>query len=269
LKSGRAAGLLLSALLALVPSGGAQAGPDSGPEARLLLRFVEDGAVVPEAWIEGGISWEGFAGGNDVQFRPNVAFRYGRDVEAGLMASVQHRSRDAGAVLYGSVADEGVSTTGLGDLVLYGKYRVLRAPIELAVGATCTLPLADGGSGLTSGAVQGSGFVGLRKRMSALTLAGHAGFALSEAARYGEEAEGRLTATAGIGALFPLAPMWVLVTEIDYAGAEFEGDGSIARGLIGLDWRPMSNMLVRGGLAAGLSDAAPDVTALTSVVFDF
>jgi len=269
LKPGRAVPVLLLLLTHTPMTDSRASTANSGDDARLLLRFVEDGAVVQKAWVEFGLSWERFEGGNDGQFRPNIAFRYGRDVEAGLVSPVLHRSRQAGADLYGSEVGESVSATGLGDLVIYGKYRVLRSPLELSVGATCSLPLADGDSGLTSGAVQGSGFVGLRKRFSALTLAGHLGFAVSEDPRYGARAEGLRSATAGMGALFPLTSMWVVVTEIDYAGAEFEGEGFSSRGLIGLDWRPMSNMVVRGGVGAGLSDAAPGVFGLASLVFDF
>jgi hypothetical protein len=259
---------LVSMALALA-SGVAWAGPSgSAADARLLLRFAEDGAVVRQAWTEAGFSWDRFAGGKDARFIANVAFRYGRDVEAGMVVPVLHRSRSADDLLFGSEVDEGFSTTGFGDLVLYGKYRVVRSPFDLTVGATCVLPLADGDSGLTSGALQGSGFVGLRKRFSAVTLAGHAGFTVSEDARYGEKAEGLVAATLGFGALVPIAPMWVLVTELDYAGAEFEADGVSSRALLGLDWRPMSTLVVRGGVGAGLSDAAPDVFAIASVAFD-
>jgi hypothetical protein len=269
LKPARAAGVLITVLVVQAPAAGAWAAPPgAAADARLLLRFVEDGAVVRNAWLEGALSWEDVAGGGDVRFRPNVAFRYGRDVEAGFVMSLLHRSREAGSFLHGSVVQEDQSSTGLGDLVLYGKYRVLRSPVELSLGATCTVPLAHADSGLTSGAVQGSGFVGLRRRWSALTIAGHVGLARSEAARSGDGAEGRLSGTAGIGVLFPLAPMWVLVAELDHAGPEFEGDGSVSRLLVGLDWRPLANMVVRGGVGAGLSDAAPDATGLASLVFD-
>jgi hypothetical protein len=266
----RRAGVALLPLLLLALAGDAQAGGTGGTtDARLMLRFVEDGAVVRKLWAEGGLSWERFAGGTDLRFRPNVAFRYGRDVEAGLVVPVLRRTRSEGDVLYGSEVDDNLSSTGLGDLVLYGKYRVLRSPFELSVGATCSLPLAHGDSGLTSGAVGGSGFAGMRKRFSALTIAGHVGFAITEEARFGQNAEGRLSGTAGFGVLIPLAPMWVLLTELDVAGAAFEGDGASSRVLLGLDWRPMSNMVFRGGIGTGLTDSAPGAIGLASLVFDF
>ena len=269
LKPRRAAPALLPLLVVALAAADAQAGSaGEATDPRLMLRFVEDGAVVRRLWAEGGLSWERVTGGTDLQFRPNVAFRYGRDVEAGLVAPVLRRTRSGSSMLYGSEVDESLSSTGLGDLVLYGKYRVLRSPFELSVGATCSLPLAHGDSGLTSGAVQGSGFAGLRKRFSSLTLAGHVGFAVTEEARFGQGAEGRLSATAGLGVLVPLAPMWVLLTELDYAGAQFEGDGAYSRVLLGLDWRPMSNMAVRGGVGTGLTDAAPEAIGLASLVFD-
>ena len=265
---GAGAALLAIALLALAAADAQASGAGDPTDARLMLRFVEDGAVVRKLWAEGGLSWERVAGGTDLQFRPNVAFRFGRDVEAGLVAPVLSRTRSESDVLYGSELDDSLSSTGFGDLVLYGKYRVLRSPFELSVGATCSLPLANGDSGLTSGAVQGSGFAGLRKRFSALTIAGHVGFAVTEEARFGQDADGRLSGTAGVGVLVPLAPMWVLITEVDYAGAEFEGDGASSRVLLGLDWRPMSNMVFRGGIGTGLTDGAPEAIGLASLVFD-
>ena len=240
-----------------------------GGDHRLLLSFVEDGAIVHKAWFEAGARWDRFADGDDGSGMVTAAFRYGRDVEAGLIAGVRHRSRDAGAVLYGSTVAESFSATGLWDLLVYGKYRVLRSPIELAVGAALVIPLAHGDSGLTSGALQGEGFAALRKSFTRGSLIGHAGIATAGAARQGSEADGRSAIAAGVGGLIPMAPLWVFIAEVDYDGAGFEGDGSSTRGLVGVDWRPTENVVARGGVAAGLSDGAPNIVALVSMAFGF
>ena len=141
--------------------------------------------------------------------------------------------------------------------------------MELAVGGSVVAPLADGQGGLTSGAVLGRGFVGMRKNFPDLTLAGHVGFSLAEDARFGDRAEGRMVATAGVGTLLPLSRIWMLLAEFDYSGGQFEGEPSVARGLAGLDWRPFGSLVVRGGLAAGLSDGAPRWSGVGSVVFHY
>lgn len=268
MKPGRAALSLALALLAAPHRLCAETTPIGG-DHRLLLQFVEDGAVVQRIWLEVAAQYDLFQDGEDARFATNVAFRYGRDVEAGFVVSGLHRSREEGADLYGSTVGDSFSTTGFGDFVLYGKYRVIRSPFDLGVGAKVSVPLADSQTGLTSGAVLGSGFVGMRKSFASFTLVGHAGFVVPDESHYGDDAPGRWSATAGVGALVPITRLWVLIAEVDYDGARFDQEDASARALVGLDWRPAESMAVRGGVAAGLTDAGPRVSGVASFVFHY
>jgi hypothetical protein len=243
------------------------AAPPLNGDYRLLLSFPEDGAIVQKGFFEAGGRFDDDTTGDDIVGGVTVAVRYGRDVEAGLFLGAIHRTRDAGAELFGTTLTEPLSTTGPADLSLYGKYRILRSPLDVAVGGLVDLPLADGNSGITSGAASGQGFVGLRKAFSSLTLAGHAGIGTAEKARFGEDAPGTTFVSAGTGLLIPLAPLWVLITEVDYEGNRFEGEGASAQALVGLDWRPTENFIVRGGISFGLTEAAPDVSLAASLAF--
>lgn len=260
-------GAALLAVLLSAPGWADAATPPMNGDYRLLLAFPEDGAIVQKGFFEAGGRFDDDTTGDDIVGGVTVAVRYGRDVEAGLFLGAIHRTRDAGADLFGTTLTEPISTTGMADLSLYGKYRILRSPLDVAVGAVLDLPLADGHSGVTSGAASGQGFVGLRKAFSSLTLAGHVGIGTAEKARFGDGASESTFMSAGVGLLIPLAPLWVLITEADYEGNHFEGEGASARGLVGLDWRPTENFIVRGGIAVGLTDAAPDLSLAASLVF--
>jgi hypothetical protein len=244
--------------------------PPLSGDHRLTLAFVEDGAVVSKAWFEMGAAAARDDGGDDFGAFVLAAFRYGRDVEAGVRVGLLHRERDAGSDLYGSTLAESFSQTGASDLMVYGKYRVLRSPIDLAVGASVDLPLSGDESGLTSGAVQGRGFAALRGRLSGGgAIVGHAGLAISGDARFGDGAAGRTAAMAGVGLLQPISRIWTFTGEVDYQGARFDGTAAASTVLAGLDWRPTDNIVARGGLAAGLTEGAPAISTVLSFVFYF
>jgi hypothetical protein len=262
------------ACLLIVVIGGALPLPAATPplsgDHRLMLSFVEDGALVSKAWFEAGAEAARDDGGDDFGMYVMAAFRYGRDVEAGVRTGALHRERDAGSDLYGTTLADSFSKTGAADLTLYGKYRVLRSPIDLAVGASVDLPLSGDDTGLTSGAVWGRGFVALRGPLSGGgAIVGHAGLANSGDAHFGDGATGRTAAIAGVGLLQPLTRIWTFSGEIDYQGALFDGTEAATRVAAGLDWRPTENIAARGGLAAGLTEGAPSISGVLSCAFYF
>lgn len=236
---------------------------------RLLGAFVEDGAIVKKGWLEAAARYSRFAGGRDVTGTITAAFRFGRDVEAGLVLGVLDRTRDAGSNLFGAPLTTPVDGTGFADAQIYAKYRVLRSPFEMAIGATTTIPMADEGRALGPGTAQSSAFVGLRKSFSAATLVWSLGVAGHDDSRAPGGAEGHETGQFGAGLLVPLSYEWIFLGEINYRGSAYGRDGNDLRALAGLDWRPADNVVLRGGLGAGLSDAAPDLSATLSAAFHF
>lgn len=257
------------ALWMIAPAVEAGIHPVSGNH-RLLDRFVEDGAIVPRGWIELRAAYADYQqGGRDLAAGAIAAFRFGRDVEAGFIGGVIDRRRSAGTPLFGAPLPRDVDGAGLADLALYGKYRVFSGPLDLAVGGRVIVPLADEEAGRGPGVFQYEAFTGMRKTWPRVTLIGSAGVAGRGDSKSPGTAEGRSSVKLGLGTLVPLSLLWTMMGEVAYESARFEGEGSNARVLVGLDWRPTKFLAARGGAGAGLTDGAADFTAVLSVVMLF
>jgi hypothetical protein len=240
-----------------------------GGDHRLLQHFVEDAGIVHKAWFEVAARYDGFGSGRDLTAAVDLAFRLGRDVEAGLQSGFIARKRDPGESLYGSVLASPIDTTGLFDPTVYGKYRILRSPFELAVGAAATIPMADEDSGRGPGNFRYEGFIAARRSYSRATLVWNAGWTDRSDAKGPVGARGRNALRAGAGVLVPLSYEWTFVGEIGYDPARYRGDGDESWALAGLDWRPTGNVVVRGGVRRGWSEVAPSFAAILSAAFHF
>jgi hypothetical protein len=239
-----------------------------GRDHRLLLGFIEDGAIVGRGWFEASFSASDSGAGWDGWGRALVALRYGRDVEAGVVLGGLHRERHEGAPLYGGTVDDAFSRTGAADAVVYGKYRVLRGTVDLALGASASIPVAGDESGLTSGAMEVRGFAGARGALpGGSALIGHVGFATAGASGY-SGAPGGTAWRGGIGALVPVARIWTVILEAEFEGGLYSGQDSGTAALAGLDWRPTENIVVRGGVGGGWGRAA-DVTGIVAAAFRY
>jgi len=265
-RAGVVAGIAVGALAFFPPA--ATAAPQGG-EDRLLLTFIEDGALIDKAWIEfAGVAREADEG-RDLGLSLRAAFRYGRDAEAGVDLTFLNRQRDAGAPLYGAAVVDPFEHTGVSDPIVYGKYRLLRGACDLAIGARASIPVAPDDSGLTSGAWEGRGFVAFRGAWRQAALIGHLGIGVSSDAHYEEGAAGRTFATASIGSVVALSRLWNLLAEISFEGARFGGEEERGRGLVGLDWHPTVNIRVRGGVGSGWGSESGAFSGIAAMAFHF
>ena len=256
-------------LWAIVPAVDAGIHPVSGNH-RLFDRFVEDGAIVRRGWIELRAAYADYPKGDrDFAAGTVVAFRFGRNVEAGFLGGGLDRRRSAGAPLFGVPLPEEIDGAGLADLAVYGKYRVVRGPLDLAVGGRVTIPLGDENEGRGPGVFQYEAFTGVRKTLPRVTVVGSAGVAGREDSTSAGSAEGRTSLKLGMGALIPLSLLWTMTAEVAYESARFEGEDPETWMLIGLDWRPTKFMAARGGAGAGLTDGAADFRTILSLVMLF
>ena len=258
----------LALALLISPAGASAAGPPGGHD-RLLVSFAEDAALVDKAWIEFGALARAADEGDDFGLGLRAAFRYGRDVEAGIETVLLDREREAGAPLFGVEVPTSFGHTGAADPTIYGKYRLLRGACDLSLGARVSIPLAPHDSGLTSGAVEGRGFVAFRGAWRRAALIGHLGIGASEDGRYEQGAQGKTFATGSLGAVVGLARLWNLTAEVDYEGGRFEGEEERGRGLVGLDWHPAVNLRVRGGLGSGWGRETGAILGQAALVFHF
>ena len=261
----RCAGALALLLAATTPARALEMTGDH----RLIRRFVEDAGLVQKVWL--GVTGEYVAptGGREMLATMLAAFRVGRDVEVGARAGFISRRRNAGETIFGSPLASSIDGAGIADMMIFGKYRVLRGPFEMALGASATLPLADDERGLGPGNVQGRGFAAFRKNLRPATLVFNLGATDRSASRGQSEARGRVAAALGAGILVPLSYDWTFLSELTYDGVRYDGGRSDGRFLAGLDWRPTPNIVFRGSLARGLPGGAPPYAATLTAAFRF
>jgi hypothetical protein len=264
----------LGILVCLTTSTAAMAQPASSSsridsENRLLLRFVEDAAIVPSFWFEGqarlDVNTPAFdskrgAGESDLLVvGPVFAFNVAEDYEFGGRLGVAFRDPDPGG-----------SDTGLNDMDIWGKLSVVSDPVEVALGILVQLPTGDEEKFLGTGETTVEFFAAARKNFSGMSLAGNLGVRVNQDADFdGIELEGRNSLMAGAALLFPLGQRLVFSLEWALETERFDGLKNDSRLLGGLDYALNDSLVVRGGLVAGLSDGAPDAGAIGSVVWLF
>jgi len=258
----------IAAAALLPPAAPDAAAAPPGGEDRLLVGFIEDGALINQAWIEFAGTLRDAEDGRDLGLGVRAAFRYGRDAEAGFDLAVLNRERDEGALLYGSPVPDRFEHTGAADPVVYGKYRLVRGACDLALGARASLPLAPHDSGLTSGAWEGRGFVAFRGAWRQAAFVGHLGLGVSGDAQYEDGAEGGTFSTGSIGAVVAVARLWNLLAEFNFEGARFRGEEERGRGLVGIDWQPTRNLRVRGGIGSGWGGESGTISGIAAFVFN-
>jgi len=240
-----------------------------GGDERLFLGFVEDAAIVRKGWLEMAARYEEYDDGRDLAIDINTAFRLGRDVEVGVLGGALDRARDAGADLNGAALASDLRASGLQDPRLYGKFRFLRGPFEMAAGAGVSLPVTDENRGLGPGVARYEAFLGLRRSFATAAIVGSLGMTTQDDDPDSGGAAGRRAGLVGAGVLVPMRGDWMFVGELRYVGSHYQGGEDDARLLAGLDWRPTDRMIIRGAVAAGLRDGAPPFGAVFAGVFHF
>jgi len=240
----------------------APATPAAAPNAhRFFLSIAEDAAVVRSQWWEGDLV---YTDGDLVDWfvaRGVVAFQPWKNVEVG------------GRVGFGS--SDGPSGfpdgTGATDLDAWGKYRwSLGGGTEVAAGALLTVPTGDDTAGLGRDAFDVEGFGSIRHAFSKVIAAGHFGFRLNGDGSVGGNAySGKTQAFFGGGAIVPLSSELSLVGEAVFRSEWADGGDPDYRILGGVNWRVAQGGMLRGSVAIGLSDGAPDLELTAGYAFTF
>jgi hypothetical protein len=231
---------------------------------RLFLSFIEDATMVDRQWWE--IQGE-FSDGDVIDsslLRGVVVFQPWNDVELG--ARLGFGNTDTPRPL-----PEGRGAT---DMDLFGKYYLdnPEGKVDLAVGVQLRVPTGDNTSGLGFDAFALGFFGSLRWRISDLvTLSGNAGFQINEDGETlgGPELDGKTSERLGAGVIFHLSKRLNLLGEWSWAGERFEGTDNDSRLLAGVNWRMGRIGVLRGAVAGGVSDGAPDTQFLVAYAWQF
>ena len=279
--------LLLAAIAAGAPTAfGADAEPapaqpatqSTAPEIsdRLFLAFAQDAALVKSQWWEGQIEYSDASKGAPadalilrgvVAFRPVKTLEVGGSFGLGTTNSTQGRPDGTGAT----------------DLETYGKWVFPDgAPnTDFAVGVLVTIPTGDDTAGLGYNSFATQAFGGVRYRLENIVMLGaHIGACLNgDGAYQGVDLDGKPSFEIGFSALFPLANQVSLVAEVQTQTARFDNTNPPPNNLVGaeaatsilggINWRAFGRGMLRADISFGLTEGAPDFTALMSYAYTF
>jgi hypothetical protein len=247
---------LVACLLAVPLSASAQ------ESDRLFLSFIEDAALVNEQWWEGQLEFENFDSVDTTILRGVVAFQPWKNIELG--GRVGFGDADVDAPFAGG--------SGATDLEAYAKYRFGegKGQTRWAVGSTLTVPTGDDSAGLGTDAWALSLFGAFRYYLQDVIISTHAGFQFNgDGSILGFDLDGDDSILIGGAAIVPLSDQVNLVGELDYQSGRFVGAGSETSLLGGINWRVSNRGIIRGAIAVGLSDDAPDAQIIGAYAFTF
>lgn len=229
---------------------------------RLFLGFIEDTALVNKQWWEGQVDYADGDNLDQTHLRLVTAFRPVSRLEIG------------GTLAYGWSSNSGPlpSGSGLSDMNVWGKWNfgTVGGATEFGAGGIVTVPTGDDGVGLGYDAFALEGFGALRHRVNDWILSARVGLQFNADGRiFGTDLDGKTSAVIGAGALWGVSTRVSLVGELGIRTERFENTDSDARILAGINWRPANQGVVRGAIAIGLTDGAPNFQVLGGYAYTF
>lgn len=251
-----------SLLLLLVPTFAFAQGANFMDSVRPFMSFIEDAAVAEKMYGEGQFQYADFEGGSSISVGAQGAYRVMPLMEAGARVG------------FASISPEqGDGESGLVDVDVYGRYTVSEGPaVRIAVGGLLNLPV--GSDKIGEGTFDFQGFGAVRYAMTKGVILGHFGLRINgdsevETAYGTFDVEREMQILFGGGILYPLSQMATLTGEFDFESAEFDGGDSSLQLTPGIDYQLASGLKIRGALALGLSDGAPDMVLMAGVAKNF
>ena len=86
---------------------------------------------------------------------------------------------------------------------------------------------------------------------------------------YDPDLDGELSVNTGIGVIVPVSDRLSVVGEIGLESERFDGGEADSRILGGVNWRVGNQATLRGAVAFGLDDGAPDTQLLAGYAYHF
>ncbi len=259
---------LLCAVLILVFSSVLGLAREPNGNDRFLDAFLEDGEVLVDNWLEGRVRLNHFSGGDSVSVGPILAFNVAHDFELGLAVDFLFIDPDGAG-----------SESGLSDLTLFGKVRLIEKPFVVSVGTVFSLPTGDEDDGLGSGEIDMEFFGAIRRSYENVAFTAHAGFRVNQdvdvavgqggfVSDLNGRSEGEVSYLGGAGLLFTSSEHWSYQVEVAFESGRYEGHDSSVRLTPGVSYHA-KRAIYRSGLMIGLSDGAPDWALLGGAVLTF
>ncbi len=229
---------------------------------RLFLSFVEDTALVGRWRFEDLIDLDS----DDryvSSFLAALQLRQLPQVEIGGRLGLGSRDLPVGFP----------DNSGLTDLDLWAKYDIgptLRGQVHFSAGALMSWPVGDEESGNGLDAYRIKLFGAGRRSVPWGAVSFHAGIRLNgDGESLGVPLDGRTSVAVGAALIAPVTAVVSVIGEGTFESESYEGVGTAGRVLGGVNWNVAGSWIVRGALAFGFGDGAPDTQFIAGLATDF
>ena len=230
---------------------------------RLFLGFAEETAVIHTQWWEGQLE---LTDGDPID-----------TIVARLVMALEPRPHlEFGARVGFGTSDipplPSLEGSGATDLDLWGKYDfgLVGKSTQLGAGGLVTIPTGDNTAGLGNDAFDFELFGSARHQAKRAVFAGQIGLRFNGDGNVaGQDYSGATSGFLGGAVILPLSEQLSLIGELRYEGERIDDGDSDFRVLGGVNWRAFQRGVVRGAVAFGLSDGAPDAQFVAGYAYTF
>ena len=247
---------------------------------RLFQQFFEDAAITSQWWgVEariqnGAVPPIQNADGRSIS--PVIAISPVRNLELGGRVSWLHYNLDhAITVPAGSGTRTIDGNSGATDIEFFGKYRVMLEPVQLAFGASVTLPTGSKDDGLGTGKVVPMVFGAVRKELGNYIAVAHLGLRFNpDVDLLSTHLNGKTSTSIGGGIIAKVSTSFNWTGEVTVESERFSDApglpaASDIRATAGAQWLFAKHHILRAALSAGLSDGAPSYELIGGYAYWF
>jgi hypothetical protein len=231
---------------------------------RLFISFVEDLPVVEHYRAELRLDFDDF---------DNFDVSTGKAVGAIQLSGLPDVELGA-SIGFGESDIRGAdsSESGLTDLELWGKLHAgpRASGVDWGFGFVVNLPTGEEQPGLGADALSTKLFYSERRALGWAVLSYNVGVEFNEDGEInGTRLDGQVAPSLGAALIFPTSDRISIVTELYASGERFDDQGEDVRLLGGVNWKVGNPVHVRGAVAFGLADGAPDLALTLGLAFDY
>jgi hypothetical protein len=213
----------------------------------LFQSFLYDAPIATRPYAEGGLTYNNWDGGTSILIGAQGGYGLNEKIEIGARLGFQSWSFEG--------AD---GTSGITDITAVGRYNIVNSssPTKISAGAMLTLPV--GSEDIGQGRMNFGGFGALRHALdSGIEITANVGLFFLEMEEFNQrtfevETTHKTAINIGAGVIYPLNDKMSIVgefntmSEVEYTALS-----------CGINYK-MGKGCLRGAIALGLSDGAPD-----------